>query len=129
LKTIMQKMPTRWEPVIGMIKAESAQQLHDYWQKVEPRWAALQAAGKIKGYSTPAALALSPSRLDANRQKLTALNFPAAREALESAVAAEGFSHETFESGFKLLDELKAAADPAARLPDWRDLLPQTSGW
>jgi len=129
LKTIMEKMPTRWEPVIGMIKAENAQQLHDYWQKVEPRWAALQAAGKIKGYSTPAALALSPRRLDVNRQKLAALNLPATRNALESALAAEGFSRETFESGFKLLDELKTAADPATRLPDWRDLLPQTSGW
>jgi uncharacterized protein len=129
LKTIMQKMPTRWEPVIGMIKAENAQQLHDYWQKIEPRWAALQAAGKIKGYSTPAALSLSPRRLEVNRQKLAALNFPAAREALENSLGAEGFSRETFESGFKLLDELKSAADPATRLPDWREVLPQTSGW
>src|SRR4051812_7854412 len=129
LKTIMEKMPTRWEPVIGMIKAESAQQLHDYWQKVEPRWAALQAAGKIKGYSTPAALALSPRRLEANRQKLASLDIPATREAVETSLAAEGFSRETFESGFKLLDELKTAADPASRLPDWRNVLPQTSGW
>src|SRR6266404_9907685 len=129
LKTIMEKMPARWEPVIGMIKAENAQQLHDYWQKVEPRWSALQAAGKIKGFSTQAALALSPQRLATNRQKLQAANFLAARDALEAALTAEGFSRETFESGFKLLDELKAAADPATRLPDWRETLPQTSGW
>ncbi len=129
LKTIMEKMPARWEPVIGMIKAENAQQLHDYWQKVEPRWSALQAAGKIKGFSTPAALALSPQRLATNRQKLQAANFLAARDALEAALTAEGFSRETFESGFKLLDELKAATDPATRLPDWREALPQTSGW
>ena len=129
LKTIMEKMPTRWEPVIGMIKADNAQQLHDYWQKVEPRWSALLAAGKIKGFSTPAALALSPQRLDTNRQKLQAVNFAGAREAIEAALVAEGFSRETFESGFKLLDELKAAANPATRLPDWRETLPQTSGW
>ena len=129
LKTIMEKMPTRWEPVIGMVKAENAQALHDYWQKVEPRWRDLQAAGTIKGFSTPAALALSPRRLDVNRQKLTVLDFAAARQALETALNAEGFSRDTFESGFKLLDELKAAADPATRLPDWRDVLPQTSGW
>lgn len=129
LRTIMEKMPTRWEPVIGMIKAENAQQLHDYWQKVEQRWAALQESGKIKGFSTPAALALAPQRLEANRQKLLAVNFPAARDALENALTAEGFSRETFESGFKLLDELKTAADPATRLPDWRETLPQTSGW
>ncbi|PYI93245.1 MAG: hypothetical protein DME97_05770 [Verrucomicrobia bacterium] len=129
LKTIMEKMPTRWEPVIGMIKAENAQQLHDYWRKVEPRWAALQAAGKIKGFSTPAALALSPQRLETNRQKLHSVNFPAARDALQIALTNEGFSAETFESGFKLLDDLKAAADPATHLPDWRETLPQTSGW
>src|SRR3954462_7601127 len=107
LKTIMEKMPTRWEPVIGMVKADNAQQLHDYWQKVEPRWRDLQAAGKIKGFSTPAALALSPRRLEANREKLRGIDFAAAQQALEAALAAEGFSRETFESGFKLLDELK----------------------
>ena len=129
LKTIMEKMPTRWEPVIGMIKAENAQQLHDYWQKVEPRWRELQTAGKIKGFSTPAALALSPRRLEMNREKLRALDFAAAHQALDAAVTAEGFSPETFASGFKLLDELKSAADPVTRLPDWREALPQTSGW
>src|SRR3954447_22661512 len=102
LKTIMQKMPTRWEPVIGMVKAENAEQLHDYWQKVELRWAALQESGKIKGFSTPAALALAPERLELNRQKLRAVNFSAARDAVENALTAEGFSRDTFESGFKL---------------------------
>jgi uncharacterized protein len=129
LKTIMEKMPTRWEPVIGMIKADNPQQLHDYWQKVEPRWSALLAAGKIKGFSTPAALALSPQHLDGNRQKLKAVDFLAARQAVEAALAAEGFNAETFESGFKLLDELKVAADTANQLPEWRDTLPQSSGW
>jgi uncharacterized protein len=111
------------------VKAENAQALHDYWQKVEPRWRELQAAGKIKNFSTPAALALSTRRLDVNRQKLRALDFTAARQALEAALTTEGFSPETFASGFKLLDELKSAADPTTRLPDWREVLPQTSGW
>ena len=129
LKTIMEKMPTRWEPVIGMIKADNAQQLHDYWQKVEPRWRELQDAGKIKSFSTPAALALSPQRLETNRRKLAALDFAGARQALESSIAAEGFSRETFDAGFTLLDQLKTAADPSTALPDWRETLPQTSGW
>ena len=60
LKTIMEKMPSRWEPVIGIVKAADAQQLHDYWQKVAAQWNELQVAGKIKSFSTPAALALSP---------------------------------------------------------------------
>jgi predicted RND superfamily exporter protein len=129
LKTIMEKMPARWEPVIGMVKAADAQQLHDYWQKVEPRWSALQTAGKIKSFSTPAALALSPQRLRTNRQKLQTTDFAATRGALEAALTAEGFSRETFESAFTLLDQLKTAADPASPLPDWRETLPQTSGW
>jgi predicted RND superfamily exporter protein len=129
LKTIMAKMPTRWEPVIGMVKAENAQQLHDYWQKVEAHWREVQATGKIKNFSTPAALALSPRRIEANRQKLRRLDLVMAGHALEAALTVEGFSPETFASGFKLLDELKAAADPTVRLPDWREVLPQTSGW
>ncbi|HVF73176.1 MAG TPA: MMPL family transporter [Chthoniobacterales bacterium] len=129
LKTIMEKMPTRWEPAIGMIKADNPQQLHDYWQKVEPRWAALQVAGKIKGYSTPAALALSPERLETNRRKLSSLDFASTKQALENAVAAEGFSPETFASGFNLLGQLEGASNLSTPLPDWREMLPQTSGW
>ena len=129
LRTIMEKMPTRWEPVIGMVKGNDAQQLHDYWQTVEPRWAELQAAGKIKSFSTPAALALSPQRLQTNRPKLSTVDFPATREALEGAITAEGFTRETFEPAFKLLDQLQSAADPSALIPDWRETLPQTSGW
>jgi predicted exporter len=112
-----------------MVKAGDAQQLHDYWQKVEPRWAELQAAGKIKGFSTPAALALSPQRFQTNRPKLSGVDFTATRQALEGAIVAEGFSRETFESAFKLLDDLAAAANPSVTLPDWRQTLPQTSGW
>src|SRR5437764_118569 len=34
LEAIMQKMPTRWEPVLAIVHAQDAQQLHDQWQKV-----------------------------------------------------------------------------------------------
>lgn len=129
LKTIMEKMPSRWEPVIGIVKAANAQQLHDYWQKVAAHWNDLQVAGKIKSFSTPAALALSPARLQTNRQKLQTANLTAARDALEAAIAAEGFNRDTFESAFVLLDQLHDAADPSVQLPDWRTKLPQESGW
>src|SRR2546430_748170 len=69
LKIIMEKIPTRWEPIIGMVQAKDPQQLHDYWQKIAAHWAEVQAAGKIKGFSTPAALALSPANLQTNRQR------------------------------------------------------------
>ena len=129
LKTIISKMPSRWEPVIGIVKAANPQQLHDYWQKVAAHWDTVLAAGKIKSFSTPAALALSPERLQTNRQKLQTADLPAARDALEAAIVAEGFSRATFESAFVLLDQLKGAADPSTPLPDWRTQLPQESAW
>jgi predicted RND superfamily exporter protein len=129
LKTIMEKMPSRWEPVIGIVKATNAQQLHDDWQKVATQWNDLQAVGKIKSFSTPAALALSPRRLQANRQKLQTADLPGARAALEAAIATEGFSRDTFESAFVLLDQLQGAASLSVQLPDWRTQLPQKSSW
>src|SRR5438270_8287517 len=106
LKAIMQKMPTRWEPVIGMIKGQDEQQLHDYWQRVAAHWADVQRAGQIKSFSTPAALAMSPRRELENRRKLGTLSVPALRDALESAIAEEGFSRDTFVPAFMLLDQL-----------------------
>ena len=129
LHTIMDKMPTRWEPAIGIVKAANAQQLHDYWQKVAAHWATLQQAGKIKSFATPAALALSPERIATNRAKLGAIDFAAARQALESSIATEGFAPETFASAFTLLDDLARVAQPNAELPDWRTQLPKSSSW
>src|SRR5439155_15226655 len=106
LHTIMNKMPTRWEPAIGIVHAHDEQQLHDSWQKVAAHWQELQDAGKIKSFSTPAALALSPQRLTTNREKLRSLDIGAARQSLQAAVEQEGFSPETFASGVTLLDEL-----------------------
>ena len=129
LKTIMEKMPSRWEPVIGIVRAVNAQQLHDYWQKVAAHWNDLQAAGKIKSFSTPAALALSPQRLQTNRQKLQTTDLPGARDALETTIATEGFRRDTFESAFVLLDQLQGAASLSVQLPDWQTQLPQKSSW
>ena len=129
LRTIMEKMPTRWEPAIGIVKGVNEQQLHDAWQKVALHWAAVQQAGKIKGFSTPAALAMSPQLALANRTRLEALNAPAARDALDEAIVAEGFSRDSFSSAFSLLDQLQGAAYLSVRLPGWRTLLPESSSW
>jgi uncharacterized protein len=122
-------MPTRWEPVIGIVRAADAQQLHDSWQKIAGHWSDLQSAGKIKSFSTPAALALSPRRLQTNRERLRRIDFPAARNALEAALVAEGFTRESFLSAFALIDQLQSAAASSAQLPDWRSALPQSSSW
>jgi uncharacterized protein len=129
LEEIMHKMPVRWEPVLAIVRATNQQELHDYWQKISAHWRQLQSAGKIKGFSTPAALCISPSWMQTNRQRLSMINFQAARETLEQTLDAEGFSRDSFAPAFKLLDDLRHVADPNAPLPDWRTQLPQSSSW
>src|SRR5207247_10235765 len=89
LETIMKKMPVRWEPVLAIVRATNPQELHDYWQKISAHWREFQAAGKIKGSSTPAALCTSANWMQANRRKLSTINFQAARETLEKPVDTE----------------------------------------
>src|SRR5438094_8287066 len=97
-------MPMRWEPVLAIVRGSNPQQLHDHWQKIAAHWRDLQAAGKIKSFSTPAALCPSPDSMQKNRQQLSTINFPAARETLEQTLDAEGFSRDSFAPAFRLLD-------------------------
>jgi uncharacterized protein len=129
LEAIMHEMPVRWEPVLAIVRSANPQELHDYWQKIVAHWRELQAAGKIKGFSTPAALCLSPDWMETNRRQLSAINFPAARETLEQTLDAEGFSRDSFTPAFTLLDNLQRLTDPNLPLPNWRDQLPKSSSW
>ena len=129
LDTIMKKMPVRWEPVLAIIRGTSQQQLHDYWEKISAHWKELQAIGKIKGFSTPAALCPSPIWMERNRERLRGINFQAAHETLTKTLEVEGFSVETFTPAFALLNDLQRVADPNVPLPNWRTQLPQSSSW
>ena len=129
LEKIMHTMPVRWEPVLAIVRADDPQELHDYWQKIVAHWRKLQAAGKIKGFSTPAALCLSPDWMETNRRQLSTINFPAARETLEQTLDAEGFSRDSFAPAFTLLDDLQRLTNPNVPLPNWRDQLPKSSSW
>jgi len=129
LHEIMRKMPTRWEPVLAIVRAHDAQELHDDWQKISAHWSELQMAGKIKGFSTPAALCLSPIWMQQNRQQLERVGFTAARQTLEAALENEGFTRDSCAAGFKLLDDLQSIAHSNAPLPDWREKLPKSSSW
>jgi uncharacterized protein len=129
LETIMHKMPVRWEPVLAIVRATNAQDLHDYWQKLVAPWRRLKAAGKIKGFSTPAALCPSPNWMETNRQQLNAVNFPAAQETLEQTLDTEGFSRDSFAPAFTLLDDLQRLTNPNVPLPNWRAQLPKSSSW
>ena len=129
LQAIMEKMPTRWEPVLAVVRAGDAQELHDDWQKISGHWSELQKAGKLKGFSTPAALCLSPVWMEKNREILGKADFRAVREGLDQTLDAEGFNRSSFASAFKLLDDLAAVAQPGHPLPDWRKQLPKGAGW
>src|SRR6266516_4363658 len=129
LQAIMAKMPTRWEPVLAIVHARDAQELHDDWQRITAHWTELQQAGKIKGFSTPAALCLSPVWMEKNRERLRGVKLPTASQTLEETLTAEGFSPDSFAPAFKLLDDLQAVVDPKATLPDWRKQLPKSSTW
>jgi predicted exporter len=125
----MRKMPTRWEPVLAILRAQDAQQLHDHWRKIAAHWGDLQRSGKIKGFSTPAALTLSPASMQKNRERLGQIDFAASGRALEEALDVEGFSRDSFAPAFALLDELHRLVDPNVPLPSWRERLPKSSGW
>jgi predicted RND superfamily exporter protein len=129
LQAIMAKMPTRWEPVLAIVRARDAQELHDDWQKVSAHWSELQKAGKLKGFSTPAALCLSPAWMEKNRESLGKVDLQATRQSLEQTLDAEGFSRDSFSVAFKLIDDLQAVSNRAAPLPDWRKQLPKGAGW
>jgi predicted RND superfamily exporter protein len=129
LAAIMEKMPTRWEPVLAIVHASNPQELHDDWQRIAAHWADLQRDGQIKSFSTPAALAFSPAWTEQNRERLKQVDFAAGREALEQAIDAEGFNRDSFASAFHLLDELKSAANKPGLIPNWRQQLPKSSAW
>ena len=129
LGQIMSKMPTRWEPVLGIVRAPNEEQLHEDWQKIEAHWRDLERTGQIKSFSTPAALALSPRLTEANRRRLGSIDFASARRGLEKAIAREGFSRDSFAAGFKLLDQLEAVANGQMTIPNWRKALPASSSW
>src|SRR5262249_22730811 len=129
LETIMHEMPVRWEPVLAIVQAADPQELHDYWQKIVAHWRELQAAGKTKGFSTPAALCPSPNWMQTNRRQLNAINFPVARKTLVQTLDTEGFSRDSFTPAFTLLGDLHHLTNPDVPLPNWRAQLPQSSSW
>src|SRR5438874_2271891 len=129
LQEIMHKMPIRWEPVIAIVQANNPHELHDDWQTIAVHWSELQTAGKIKGFSTPAALCLSPKSMQQNREQLREIDFQTARQTLDQTLDSEVFSRGAFAPAFTLLDNLQHLVDPNTTLPNWREKLPASSSW
>jgi predicted exporter len=115
--------------VLAIVRAQDRQQLHDDWQKISAHWSELQRAGKLKGFSTPAALCLSPNWIEQNRERLSVIDFEAVRQALSATLDTEGFSRDAFGPAFALIDKLQRLVDPRLPLPNWRDELPRSSSW
>ena len=57
--------------------------------------------------------AFATTNANQSRKACSAIDFAAARARARSAIAAEGFSRDTFAPAFKFLDQLQAAANPA----------------
>src|SRR5260370_27016550 len=68
LQAIMEKMPARWEPVLAIVQAGDAEELHDDLQKISAHLGGLREAGKIKGFSTAAPLCLFRIWVGKNRE-------------------------------------------------------------
>ena len=93
--------------------------------------ASCRTAGKIKGFSTPAALALSPARLQANRQKLQRDSIsPRPRQALETAITDGRIQPRNIHLRFhaaRSTDKTRRAVSARCRIGARQ--LPQKSSW
>src|SRR5205823_7927573 len=90
LQAIMHKMPIRWEPVLAIVQASNPQELHDNWQKIAAHWSELQTAGKIRSFSTPAALCLSAKSMQQDREQLREIDVQMGRQTLDENLDTEG---------------------------------------
>ncbi len=130
LHTITAKMSAAGiEPMLVIVKAASQQNFYDQWARLSVHWTELVQRGVIKNFSSPAAFALSPERVQSNAAKVSALDIPAIRADLTKTLNDAGFSIDGFKSAFAVLDGLQVAARQPSSLLDWRQLLPENSSW
>lgn len=131
LHTIQDHFPAARDPLLVLVDARDAQSSHDAWAKIQQRWSAQLAAGKIKGFFSPAPFALSPALARENLQQLAGIDLAGARSTYAQALAAEGFnaSDPSFQNVLKLIDALQAAKDTHSSSVDWHRFLPASSSW
>ncbi|MEQ1859895.1 MAG: MMPL family transporter [Chthoniobacteraceae bacterium] len=119
LRTIQRKLPAAVEPVLAVISAPDPEAFHAAWQRAQAHWTELVRTGRLAGANSPAAFALSPHRIAANRAALAHVDLAASRRAVEAAGAREDLSAESLRPAFGLLDALSTepALDPRRSLP------------
>ncbi|MDQ3623503.1 MAG: MMPL family transporter [Verrucomicrobiota bacterium] len=130
LRLIQAKMLPAEEPIIVFVKSGNAQSFHDQWTALQAHWRGLQEQGLLKAVNSPAAFALSPTRLADHAKKLASLEFGSIRSAFSAILAREELQPDAFGEAFELLDALARLSEQGAgRLLDWRALLPEDSSW
>ncbi len=130
LRMINEKIPSAGEPVMLLIDAPDAQTAHERWTKLDAHLHTLLEAGVLQSFSTPAALMLSPARIQANREELRkTVDLDASKAAFLETLAAEDFNPESFGSALALFDELKAALTAGRDHLDPENTLDASSSW
>ncbi|MHA3770814.1 MMPL family transporter [Verrucomicrobiota bacterium sgz303538] len=130
LRTINEKIPAASEPIVLVLDAPDAQASHDYWKTLDSHLQQLVTKGVLSNYSSPAALMLSPERMQRHRAQLQqSLNVDESRTAFKKALEKEGFNAESFAPAFTFFDQLKAAAQSTSNVLNLDGTLPTASSW
>jgi predicted exporter len=124
LRTIQRKMPALGEPIIALIESPDAESFHKAWAGAQAHWTQLAKDGVLKSVNSPAAFAISPARVAANRAALQKIDLTAARQAVETAAQREGLSADAVQPAVEFLEAL--GREPQT---DPRQALPASSPW
>jgi uncharacterized protein len=128
LQVIGREMKQESDPVTVLVDAKTQEEFHDRWERITERLETAQKAGELKSFSTPVALALSPSRIEQNREALKKLDFNSIKAAVRQSLEKNGFELDAFKNIFVLLDALQEQQLQTG-MPDWSKLFPAKSSW
>ncbi|MDD5349863.1 MAG: MMPL family transporter [Chthoniobacteraceae bacterium] len=130
LRKIKEKLISgKAEPVLAIVQGSGTADFHAQWTAAQTHWQAAKDAGEIAGFSTPAAFAFSPERTAANLATLASLDTAASRQALQTALDANGFDPEPFQNAFDVLNAMETLRRGDRAPLDWRSVLPEASSW
>lgn len=130
LRKIKEKLSNgKAEPVLAIVQGRDAADFHTQWAATQARWQEAKDRGEIAGFTTPAALAFSPQRVEANLARLASADFAASRAALGQVLEANGFEAQSLPGAFDLLNAFERLQQGDRTPLDWRRSLPESSSW
>ena len=128
LQVLGDQMRQGSDPVTILVTAADQEEFHDRWERLSQRLEEARKEGKLKSVSTPVALALSPARINENREALKRLDFDKIEAVVRESLERNGFEVDSFKNVFELLNRLKLEQSQTG-LPDWTKLFPPRSSW